>query len=137
MSARFCDLGGTSSRSSRPEPIRGGGFGTHPFGGHDVTSSFDDEKARPVLACCATSSVEPQTPHHHRRQHISMVSNRELARQGITLVFDTDAQAATYMADFDARETARKAAAAAQPQPTPQHNDHCDSYANSPRYLIP
>lgn len=55
-------------------------------------------------------------------------NNRELACQGITLYFDTDAQWQAYLDDFEARDTGDAATPAAG-------SDPCEPYADSPRYV--
>lgn len=55
-------------------------------------------------------------------------NNRELACQGITLYFDTDAQWQAYLDDFEARDTGDAATPAAG-------SDPCEPYADSPRFV--
>ena len=52
----------------------------------------------------------------------------ELACQGITLYFDTDAQWQAYLDDFEARDTGDAATPAAG-------SDPCEPYADSPRFV--
>ncbi len=55
-------------------------------------------------------------------------TNRELACQGITLYFDTEAEWAAYLADFEARHAGDAVTLAPGADP-------CAPYADSPRYV--
>ena len=56
------------------------------------------------------------------------VNSRELACQGISLYFDTEAERQAYLDDFERRDQGR-------PVLLPPHTDPCERYASSPRYV--
>lgn len=56
------------------------------------------------------------------------VVNRELACQGITLLFDTDAEVQAYQDGFTARH-------GHEPTSLPEGTDPCAAYADSPRFV--